>query len=64
MVKTRNHIDQLKRLVDEATTGEDVAALQDQIKVLEEEQTKINDFITANEEKFSLFGWFAKLFNK
>lgn len=64
MVKTRNHIDQLKRLVDDATTGEDVSGLQDQLKVLEEEQTKINDFITANEGKFSLFGWFVKLFNK
>ena len=62
MVKTRNQIDQLKRLADKAENDQDKAELQSQIQVLEQEQTNINNFITSNESKFSLFGWAVKLF--
>lgn len=64
MVKTRNNIDQLKRLVDKTTIEDDKTTLKNQITALEQEQTNINDFITQNESKFSLFGWVAKLLNK
>lgn len=64
MVKTRNSIDQLKRLVERATIEEDKTTLQNQITALEQEQTNINAFIAQNESKFSLFGWVVKLFNK
>jgi len=64
MVKTRNQIDQLKRLLDKTTSEENKTALQGQIQILEQEQQKIEDFLKANESKFSLFGWFVKLFNK
>jgi hypothetical protein len=64
MVKTGNQIDQLKRLPDKTTSEESKTALQAQIQVLEQEQQKINDFLKANESKFSIFGWFVKLFNK
>jgi hypothetical protein len=64
MVQTRNRIGQLQRLVDKATTEEDKTILQDQITKLEKERTDINKFITDNENKFSLFGWFVKLFTK
>ncbi len=64
MVKTGNQIDWLKRLLDKTTSGESKTALQGQIQTLEQEQQKINDFLKANESKFSLFGWFVKLFNK
>ncbi len=64
MVKTRNQIDWLKRLLDKTTSEESKTVLQGQIQTLEQEQQKINDFLTANESKFSLFGWFVKLFNK
>jgi hypothetical protein len=64
MVQTRNQIDQLKRLADKAENDQDKAELQNQIQVLEQEQTKINNFITQNESKFSLFGWAVKLFRK
>ena len=64
MVKTGNQIDQLKRLLDKTTNAESKTALQAQIQALEQEQQKINDFLKANESKFSLFGWFIKLFNK
>ena len=64
MVKTRNQIDWLKRLLDKTTSEESKTALQGQIQALEQEQQKIEDFLKANESKFSLFGWFVKLFNK
>lgn len=64
MVKTNNRIDQLKRLINKTTNTEDKTTLQNQITTLEREQTKINDFITQNESKFSLFGWVAKFFTK
>lgn len=64
MVKTRNEVEQLKRLVEKTTTEEAKTELQNQIQILEQEQNKINDFITLNEEKFSLFGWVLKLLNK
>jgi len=64
MVKTGNQIDQLNRLVDKTTSEENKTALQGQIQTLEQEQQKIEDFLKTNESKFSLFGWFVKLFNK
>jgi len=64
MVKTGNQIDWLKRLLEKTTSEESKTALQGQIQTLEQEQQKINDFLKANESKFSLFGWFVKLFNK
>ena len=64
MVKTRNQIDRLKRLLDKTTSEESKIALQGQIQTLEQAQQKIEDFLKTNESKFSLFGWFVKLFNK
>jgi len=64
MVKTKNQIDQLERLLDQTTSEESKTALQEQIQTLKQEQQNINDFLKANESKFSLFGWFVKLFNK
>lgn len=62
MVQTRNQIEQLKRLADKAENEADKTELQNQIQTLEQEQTNINNFITSNESKFSLFGWAVKLF--
>ncbi|MFA5777078.1 MAG: hypothetical protein WC906_01410 [Parcubacteria group bacterium] len=62
MVDSRNQIEQLKRLAGEVANEGDKAELQTQIQTLEQEQTKINDFITQNESRFSLFGWAVKLF--
>jgi len=61
MVQTRNRIDQLNRLIQNAT---DTAEIQAQIQTLEQEQIKIENFIKAQEGKFSLFGWLVKTFNK
>lgn len=62
MVQTRNQIAQLTRLAEQAQSEESKAELQNQIQVLEQEQARINDFITQNENQFSLFGWAVKLF--
>ncbi|MDO8486142.1 MAG: hypothetical protein Q7S77_00360 [Candidatus Staskawiczbacteria bacterium] len=63
-VKNTNQIDQLKGLLDKTTNTETRTSLQTQIQTLEQEKTKIENFIKTNESKFSLFGWFVKLFNK
>jgi len=62
MVQTRNQIAQLTRLVDKAENDQDKTELQSQIQVLNKEQASIENFITQNENKFSLFGWAIKLF--
>jgi len=54
----------LKKLLDKTTSEESKTALQGQIQALEQEQQNIDDFLKTNESKFSLFGWFVKLFNK
>ncbi|MBI2042089.1 MAG: hypothetical protein HYT20_03700 [Candidatus Nealsonbacteria bacterium] len=64
MVKAGNRIDQLKKILEKAASEETKTALQGQVQMLEQEKQKIDDFLKANEAKFSIFGWFAKLFNK
>ena len=64
MVKSRNSIEQLQRLVEKTNNKDSKTELQTQIDNLEKEQVKINTFISDNESKFSLFGWAAKLFVK
>lgn len=64
MVKAGNQIDWLKRLLDKTTSEESKTALQGQVQILEQEQQNIEDFLKVNESKFSLFGWFVKLFSK
>lgn len=64
MAKTENQIDQLTQLSEQTADAAAQADLQAQIQALKDHQQKINDFIKANESKFSLFGWFVKLFSK
>lgn len=64
MVQARNRIAQLTRLMGQAKNQEDKTALQGQIQTMQQEATDIDAFLKANESKFSLFGWFVKLFVK
>lgn len=64
MVQTGNRLEKLNKLMGQATNEADKIELQNQIKILEEEQEKIETLLKNNEAKFSLFGWFVKLFNK
>ena len=61
IVQTRNRLEQLNRLMENIQNEEDKTELQNQIQTLEQEQTRIEDFIKAQEGKFSLFGWLVKL---
>ncbi len=62
-VQTRNRLEQLNRLMENTQNEGDKTEVQNQIQTLEQEQTKIENFIKAQEGKFSLFGWLVKLFN-
>ncbi|MCX6764486.1 MAG: hypothetical protein NTU58_02140 [Candidatus Nealsonbacteria bacterium] len=62
-VQTKNRLEQLNRLMVNVQNEGDKTEFQNQIQVLEQEQTRIESFIKAQEGKFSLFGWLVKLFN-
>lgn len=64
IVKTSNQIDQLNEVLGQTTNADTKTIIQDQVKTLEQQQQKIGDVLVANESKFSLFGWFMKLFSK
>ncbi len=59
-VQTRNRLEQLNKLMENVQNEGDKTELQNQIQTLEQEQTRIESFIKAQEGKFSLFGWLAK----
>jgi hypothetical protein len=63
MVQTRNRLEQLNKLMLNVQNEEDKIKLQSQVQSLEQEQTRIEDFIEEQEEQFSLFGWLVKWFN-
>ncbi len=61
VVQTRNRIEQLTRVMGKtASTTE----MQTQLQTMEQEQARMENFVKAQEGKFSLFGWLAKLFQK
>ena len=62
--QTQNRLEQLDRLSENAKNEADKTQLQSQIQALTQEQTKIENFIQAQEGKFSLFGWLVKFFNR
>lgn len=62
VVTTQNSIDRLTKAMDRATDDFVKAELDTQIKALQETNTNATNFINTNESKFSLFGWFVKLF--
>lgn len=64
MVQTRNRLEQLNKLMENIRNEGDKTELQNQIQALEQEQTKIENFIKTQEGKFSLFGWVLRLFAK
>lgn len=64
MVTTDNHINRLMRAKERAVNPATATDLDEQIAILQAEKIKIETFIKENESKFSIFGWFIKLFNK
>ncbi len=61
---TSNNIAKLKSILEKMGTTSDQADLSYQIKTLETQQSKLEDFVTSHEKVFSLFGWFNKRFAK
>lgn len=62
IVRTRNRIQQLTNFMTQAKNASSTSEIQSQIQIMEQEQSKIENFIQTQENKFSLFGWLAKLF--
>ncbi|MDD4803880.1 MAG: hypothetical protein PHN69_01785 [Candidatus Pacebacteria bacterium] len=62
IVGTKNRIEQLNRELDKMATSTDKIAITEEIKSMEELQNKLEKFVEDNEGKFSLFGWFVKMF--
>ena len=63
-VQTRNRLQQLNNLMVSVQSDTDKVELQAQVQVLEQEQTKIENFIKEQEGKFSLFGWLVRVFSQ
>ena len=55
-------IRKLEKAVSVTTNASVRAELQSEIETLEQARKDLEDFVTSHEEKFSLLGWFTKLF--
>ena len=59
---TENHIQRLTNAMDRSTDASVKADLQAQIDVLEAQASATAEFVVENESKFSVFGWFFRIF--
>ena len=64
MNQTQERLNQLNDLVEDIQDEVDKEEIQNQIQVLEQEKTKIENFVQVQENTFSLFGWLTRLFNR
>lgn len=64
LATTTAHIAQLQRLLEKTTVALDRTEITNQIDVLKEQQEKLQSYITAQEDVFSLFGWLNRLLVK
>lgn len=64
IAKTQARIDQLSRLLDQATTSTVSSSTNQQLQVLKQTEDKLANFISEHENKFSLFGWLVRIFSK
>lgn len=62
IVTTENHIERLIKARDKATSAAVKAEIDAQIKVLQDDKTKVDAFMKTNENKLNLLGWVVKLF--
>ncbi|EKD43297.1 MAG: hypothetical protein ACD_72C00358G0008 [uncultured bacterium] len=51
-------------MLDKAASSTISTSTTEQLQVLKQAEEKLTKFVTENENKFSLFGWFVRLFNK
>lgn len=64
IAKTQARIDQLSRLLGQTTTSTISASTTEQLLTLKQTEDKLASFVSEHENKFSLFGWFTRLFSK
>lgn len=64
LAKGDNRISRLMAIASSTTDVTIKAQLVAQIKLWQDDQAKVTAFVNANENNFSLLGWFVKLFNK
>jgi DNA-binding Lrp family transcriptional regulator len=64
LATTTQNIAKLKLAVDKVVFEADRLELNTQIENLETELAKINTYLKAHEDVFSLFGWFNKIINQ
>jgi len=64
IVKTQNRIEKLNKELEKMASSTDKTTILADIKTLEDHQAKIETFVKANESRFSLFGWFMRIFNR
>ncbi|MDP3402940.1 MAG: hypothetical protein Q8S35_03245 [bacterium] len=64
IAKSNADIQRLENTLSKTTDASVRADLEAQISLLKDELVKLDGFVTENEQSFSLFGWFTKLFVK
>ena len=64
MVRLRNRLELLNRLMERVENQNERTELQNQIREMEQERERIENFLKQKESQFSLFGWFVKWLNK
>lgn len=64
LVTTDNRLERLTKTLDKTTSTTVKAELETKIKDLEAVKAKAESFVNENENKFSLFGWLMRLFNR
>jgi hypothetical protein len=64
LASNEKRIEKLSTLRDDTFNLTDRETLTNQIDLLKAEDTKLEAFLKANESKFSIFGWFTKIFQK
>ncbi len=64
LATTANHIERLTKAKDRVINADVKAGIDAQISALEKANADANAFVQANEDTFSVFGWFSKLFSK
>jgi hypothetical protein len=64
LAKTDKRIARLQEIANDTFNLNDRATLNAEIEALTNSQAKLRKFVADNEVKFSVFGWFTKLFQK
>lgn len=62
IAQTKNRLSELNKELEKISTSTDKTSIENEIASLKVDQTKLEEFVKKFEGKFSLLGWFVKLF--